>query len=526
MATFFPKTNARPERTDPPRRRRKTGEGSSFAYFLETSRVIAAILFIVTALIVGYLSFIGVSTAGPQLIPNQIAPMRITATQEFSYISQIATERERTKILQQVPPAFRIDMMPYESFAGKIRTLLSEINTLANQVEGIRGSDLRQAIHEFTSEYNRTRPHRINVEDVTILLQHTDEPTRRLLFDNGLVTLREIFREGIYAQDSSLHIGENERFSILNLVRPNGNVVEKTIQSEEQALQFLRINLTGLNVPQEVSIALFRIFRPGIVPNIHFDGQTTEELQQKAVASVEPVRRTVTEGQTMAEPGMVVTPEQHEMLGEYRRFLAEQQQHGFSFHFNELVFHRIFLVFAVLFGAVIYIRIEDRETLMSNGRLALLALVTVGNLFLIWLILYIGNHPLLLDNSNWLSVLPYLAPYSLAPLIVAILIGQRPAIFMTVLISFFAAVMFGNRVEVFAVSFLSSLCAIWFCGAIRVRKTIVQAAGAGGFLVALSAGFFGFSNAQEPLIVGQQMAGAQLAGLVTGIIVAGIIPVL
>lgn len=494
--------------------------------FLETSRAVAFALFVFTALVVGYMSFIGVTTTGPQLLPNQIAPMRITSAHDFTYESKIATERARNKVLRQVPPAFRIDMLPYQSFAEKIRMLLSEINTLADEINHLSGAERTEAIQSFATIYNQTRPHRVNVEDVTILLRHTDAPTRRILFENGLVTLREIYREGIY-EEETLRIEEGgDGFSVLNLVRPDGNVVEKTIQTEEQALQFLRINLIALNVPQEVSIAMFRIFRPGIMPNIRFDETKTDELRQQALAQVEPVVREVSEGQVMLEPGMIVTPEQHEMLSEYRRFLAEQDEHAFSLHFNELIYHRFLLVLAVLFCAVIYIRIEDRETLMSNGRLALLALVAMLNLAFIWIVIYIGNHPLFLDNPAWVSVLPYIAPYSLAPLIVAILVGQRPAIFMALLISFFAGIMFGNRVETFAVSFLSSLCAIWFCQAVRVRKTVVKAAGAGGFLVAVSALLFGLASAHEPLLILRQMLAAQLTGLATGIVVAGIIPVL
>lgn len=525
MVSFFRNTKSRPDRADTGRRRRKTGQHSGFASFFETSRAVAFALFVLTALIIGYLSFIGVSTTGPHLLPNQIAPMRITAAHDFSYVSQIETERARNKVLQQVPPAFRIDMLPYQTFSGKIRVLLTEINALAEKLEGVTGSERTEAIQEFTNQYNQERPHRVNVEDVTILLRHTDAPTRRILFDNGLVTLREIYREGIYAYDTLQLQEGSEGFSVLNLVRPDGNVVEKNIQSEEQALQFLRINLIALNVPQEVSIAMFRIFRPGIMPNVRFDEETTNDLRQKALAQVEPVTRKVTEGQSMVEPGMIVTPEQHETLSAYRRFLASLDEHSFSLHFNELIYHRFLLVLAVLFCAVIYIRIEDRETLMSNGRLTLLALVAILNLIFIWLIIFLGNHPALLD-SNWISMLPYLAPYSLAPLIVAILVGQRPAIFMALLISFFAGIMFGNRVETFAVSFLSSLCAIWFCQAVRVRKTVVKAAGAGGFVVAVSALLFGLASAHEPFLIGRQMLAAQLAGLVTGIAVAGIIPVL
>lgn len=524
--SLFKKTES-PDGVKSSRRRRKTGQHSDFGFFLETSRVVAFLLFIITAGAIGYLSFIGVSSAGPQLLPNQIAPMRITAAEEFSYESRVQTEREREKVRRQVPPAFRIDMEPYQRFSARIRVFLDEINALARDLERVSGAARTQAIQDFTTNYNQTHhPHRVNVEDVSILLRETDENTRRIIFNNGLVTLREIYREGIYAPES-MYLGEGANgFSVLNLVRPDGNIVEKTIQSEEKALQFLRINLIALNVPQEVSIAMFRIFRPGITPNIAFDPVKTEEIRQRALEQVQPIIATVREGQSIVEPGVVVTAEQHEMLSEYRRHLASLDEFSFTFHFNELILNRFLLVLAVLFCAVIYIRIEDRETLRSNGRLSLLALVAVLNLMLIWLIIFMGNHPVLLDNPDWISLLPYLAPYSLAPLIVAILIGQRPAIFMALLISFFAGIMFGNRVETFAVSFLSSLCAIWFCQAVRVRKTIVQAGGAGGLVVAVSALLFGLASSHDLLLVIRQMLAAQTAGLAVGIAVAGIIPIL
>src|SRR5690606_7209338 len=261
-------------------------------------------------------------------------------------------------------------------------------------------------------------------------------------------------------------------------------------QDEEKALQSLRINLIALNVPQEVSIAMFRIFRPGITPNIFFDPEKTEELKRRVLANVEPVIVRVHEGQAMIEPGMLVSEEQHEMLAEYRRHLSSLDERTFAFEFNELIYHRFLMVLTVLLGAVIYIRIEDRETFRSNLRLAILTLVAFLNLGLIWLIVRLGNHPALIDNSEWGAALPFLAPYTLAPLMIAILLGLRPAIFMTLMTSFFAGIMFGIRVETFAISLLSSLCAIWFCQEVKLRKRVVQAGGAGGAVVAISALFF------------------------------------
>jgi cyclic-di-AMP phosphodiesterase PgpH len=526
MSFFRRSDSARSERGDTPRRRRKTGQHSEFAHFLEKSRYVTALLFVLTAVGIGYLSFIGVSTAGPQLLPNQIAPMRIVSNHSFSYESRVQTERLRHEVLQQVPPVFRIDMEPYQTFSGKIRTLLAEINALAEQVETMAGPERAQAIQEFTSRYNLTQPHRVNLEDVAILLRHTDAATRRILFDNGLVTLREIYREGIYAP-SAVHVeGTHEGFSVLNLVRGDGEVTEKTIQNEEKALQSLRINLIALHVPQEVSIAMFRIFRPGIIPNIYFDPDKTEELRERVLENIQPVVVQVDEGQTMVEVGMLVTNEQHEMLSEYRRHLASTEERAFSFDFNELMLHRFLLVLAVLFGAVIYIRIEDRETLQSNIRLAILTLVAILNLGLIWLIIHLGNHPLFIDNTAWGALLPFLAPYTLAPLMIAILLGMRPAIFMALMISFFAGIMFGNRVETFAIALLSSLSAIWFCQEVRLRKRVVQAGGAGGLIVAFSALLFGLVSSYDISLVARQMLVALTSGILTGVVVAGIVPVL
>ncbi len=525
MSVFRKSEAPRPERTEP-RRTRKTGQHSSFVHFLETSRYVAVLLFLLTVIGIGYLSFIGVSTAGPQLLPNQIAPMRVIASHSFSYESRVQTEDLREDLQQQVPPVFRIDMQPYQSFSSTIRTLLAEIDKLAEQVKDLPGPERAQIIQDFTSRYNLTHPKRINVEDVTILLRHTDEPTRRILFDNGLVTLREIYREGIYSPEA-LHLeGTREGFSVLNLVRPDGEIVEKTIQNEEKALQSLRINLIALNVPQEVSIAMFRIFRPGITPNIFFDPEKTEELKGRVLDNVQPVVVQVEEGQTMIEPGMLVSEEQHEMLSEYRRHLSTLDERSFAFQFNELIYHRFLMVLAVLLGAVIYIRIEDRETIRSNIRLAILILVAFLNLGIIWFIIRLGNHPALIDNTEWGAALQFLAPYSLAPLMIAILLGLRPAIFMTLMISFFAGIMFGNRVETFAISLLSSLSAIWFCQEVKLRKRVVQAGGAGGAVVAFSALLFGLVSGHDLTIVARQMLVALGSGVVTGIIVAGVIPVL
>ncbi len=522
---MFFKKSKKGEPREPVRRKRKTERQEGLAWYLETSRFVTVLLFVLTAMVIGWLSFIGVTTAGPPLQPNQIVPMRVVANHEFSYISPLRTERQRNQVARRVPPAFRVDMEAYHGFSDRIRNLLDDINTLARNVEEMTGEDKAAAVDAFVREYNQTQGRRINREDVSILLEQTDSATRQILFENGLVALREIHREGIY-QPGDIHLeGETpDRFSLISLIRADGQVTEKAIQTEEQALQFLRINIIAPNVSQEVSIAMYRLFRPGIVPNIFFDSAKTEELRQRMVENVEPVRVLVEEGQSIVEPGTLLGPEQHEMLNQYRNHLAEIRQSGFGF--NELVYHRLLLVLAVMLGSVVFIRLEDRQSVRSNVRLALLALVACANLGLIWLVINLSNHPLVLENTDWAAAVTYFAPYALSPLIVAVLVGLRPALFMALFVSIFAAIMFGNRVETFAVSLLSGLCAIWACQQVRLRQTVVKAGLFAGAVVAVSALFFGFAGSFDPMTVLRQMGAGLGMGLLTGVTVAGLLPVL
>ena len=118
------------------------------------------------------------------------------------------------------------------------------------------------------------------------------------------------------------------------------------------------------------------------------------------------------------------------------------------------------LVLAMLIASVLYIRIEDKETLLSNGRLALLALVVIINLALVRATYALGGLPFFVGNSSAASLLPFLAPVAIAPLVVAILINAGSAIFMALFVSIFTGVIYGNRLDLLVLTFLASVVAI------------------------------------------------------------------
>ena len=181
------------------------------------------------------------------------------------------------------------------------------------------------------------------------------------------------------------------------------------------------------------------------------------------VATVKPVTVRVEAGRTIVNAGDRVTEDQYEMATAYRTAALEggAAQLGDGLE----LFGRVLLVLAMVLASIIYVRLEDPETLASNVRLGLLALVVIFNLALVRVVYTVGGAEFFLRDPAWASALPYLAPTALAPLIVAILIDAGSAIFMALLISIFTGVIYGNRLDLLVLTFLASMVAIFGCRA-------------------------------------------------------------
>jgi putative nucleotidyltransferase with HDIG domain len=172
------------------------------------------------------------------------------------------------------------------------------------------------------------------------------------------------------------------------------------------------------------------------------------------------------------------------------------------------------------------VRLEDRETFQSNSRLGLLALVVIVNLALVRAVYSLGALEFFARDVAWASILPYVAPSALAPLVVAILIDAGSGIFMALLISLFTGAIYGNRLDVVVVTFLASMVAIFACRDVRRRSRVVRAAGFGGLTVALFALLVGLADQLSVDILLRQMGAGLVSGVFTGIIVVGVLPVL
>jgi putative nucleotidyltransferase with HDIG domain len=507
-----------------PRRVRKTAEVSAMLEFLEKNRAIAALIFIATVAAILLISSVGVSTADLPVLPNQLAAVRIVASTPFSYTSAEKTRIAREQFRNQVPPVYKLDFSPLQQFEKNLRELLAQLEKLEHDYPaGPAQHDARQqALEKIVDDFNASGLYRTSVDDVAMILSIGDAKARFSIIENGVATLHEISNEGVH--NSSLASAQPGAITVFQIIKGNGEIAQRPVQSLDEALTFLRINLAAEGISRETTLALFRVFENGVTPNLVYDPAATQQLQDEALKSLKPVVVSVVRGQTIIEPGTRVTPEQYEMLVALRRFLLASG--NVQMDEDLQLFGRVLLVLAMVWASVIYIRIEDRETLQSNGRLALLALVVIINLALVRLTYSLSGLPYFIEHDTTASILPYTVPTAFAPIIVAILIDAGSGIFMALLVSIFASVIYGNRLDLLVLTFLASLVAIFSCRSLRKRSRVVRAAGLGGLVVAVFALLIGVVNQLRPLAVLEQMAAGLGTGLFTGVAIVGLLPVL
>jgi hypothetical protein len=506
------------------RRQGRATTPSAMAEFLERSPLIAAVIFVLTVAAIVLISSAGVSTVNIPLLPDQIATSRVAALASFKFESAERTRAAREQLLNRVPPVYRLESEPLRRFETAAKQLLAQLAAFEEAHPGPGQSLLnrRPELTAIAEEFNAHGPYHATTEDIAAVLLAGDSRTRAAFFDNGLATLRDIYAQGV--TDSALGSLSPGAAVVFQISRPDGGVTQRPVQTMEDALTVLRVSLVSDAVPRPSAQAVFRLFRFGLTPNVVFDRNATQTRQTAAMNSVKPVAVNVVRGQTILEPGDRVTPEIYEMINAHRQYLRDHSD--FDIREGLTLFGRVLLVLAMVLASLIYIRIEDPETLRSNVRIGLLALVVIVNLALIRANYSLGGAEFFIRDGSWASTLPYVAPTAFAPLIVAILIDAGSGIFMALLISIFTGVIYGNRLDLLVLTFLASLVTIFFGRDARRRGRLVRAAGAGGLTVAAFAALIGIADQTEFDTLVRQMVAGVGTGLLTGVLVVGLLPVL
>ncbi|MEO6875607.1 MAG: phosphohydrolase, partial [Opitutaceae bacterium] len=264
------------------RRGRTPSTRSATREFFDRSRFVAGLIFVATVAAIVLISTVGLTTLNVPVLPNQLATSRVVAATPFTFASLEQTKAAGAQLVNRLPPVYRIDLEPFRRFDAAARDLLSQLERFEREhpANALVLNDPRSQLSSIVEAFNARGPYHASVEDITAVLAAGDAKARAALFENGLAALRDIANEGVH--DDHLGGSNPGDVTVFQLVRPTGEVALRPVQSLEEAMTFLRVNLSVEGLARPSAMALFRFFRTGLTANLAFDRAATEQSEAAA----------------------------------------------------------------------------------------------------------------------------------------------------------------------------------------------------------------------------------------------------
>ena len=185
--------------------------------------------------------------------------------------------------------------------------------------------------------------------------------------------------------------------------------------------------------------------------NLVYSQSGTNEAINSALAQVETPILSYNEGETLIEPGSIVSPLDIERMAAYREVVAAAG--GEAMLLDPLFLARLFLTVFLLIAVYLYMKQGLRDTRKRNRSVAITAVCVLLNLLLIRIIFEIGEIASAASPSLP-SMLPFIAPCALAPILVSVLVGAGPAALSALVVSVCFGIMLDNSIEFMLIAFL------------------------------------------------------------------------
>ena len=514
---FFRKSKDRQRSS---RKDRVKKKDSISALFFKASQVIEAILFVLFLVLLGAICFLGQKPKGPRIILNQAAQSRIVAEFPFKYVSQVHTDAANAAARAEVPPVFERTFEPFDRFNAFIDDLTNGFTK--NQIEfEDEGDEILQAeMLQTASDIAQANGLSFKPEAIDKLSTLIDPRDRSALFEDALSALKSLYEDGIYSAIKTESAGP--QVVVIQLVDEEGRHNLPEARSLDDAIVELRIRINKLSRKSETIRILWAIFREGLKPNLIYSEEGTTRAIDRAIGLLEPELVLFEEGDTLIEPGAMITPSDIERIAKYRS--VEVEKRGNSLVFNKLFIERLTLTAILIIVAFVYIKEGLSEVHKRNRAIAITAVSILLNLLIIRIIMEIGESAFA-DTRPSLSMLPYVAPYALAPILVAVLVGGAPAVLSALIVSVIFGIIQNNSVEFILIAFLSGVIGGFISNNIRKRSKLVRAGLIAGITAGLAGAAIGLLSGFSLTLIGQQTVVALMVGLLTGVLAVGLLPI-
>ena len=438
---------------------------------------------------------------------GQKAPSTVIAAVNFKTVDVARTREKHLEAAASVPPVFTIQMRHLNTDIRSLEKLFQMLGRFQNDAALNQNREaLTKSFHDLLELTDLS----LSAKEIQELLTATDlnhvwtviQATLQRTWENGLVSTSDkdtafkgLATRGLISVLKSTDVPPLER-ELKQLFTP-----EEILPSLVQTIQG---ELSGTKPSEKI---LAQLLGPYIVPNLHYDEQSTSERRSAALRAVEPVLMHIREGTILVEKNEPVTKQILEQLRAHELRLKEMET--VTERSVRVLGNGGLLFLALMICSGIMRRIKP-DLMYQPSNLLLLVLLSLLTLLPSKALLYLSSSTRLIPPG----LVEFMLPLALAPLLATILLGGTMAIVLGFWTSFSTAVLFDNSFVVFVLGLISTVAAARYSRDVVKRSRVFRAGllvGTAGILCTVSLAAL---NQPAPSVIALQA----LAVLVTGLL--------
>ncbi len=449
--------------------KKKTVLGDLFSRsisFKDNIRLQKLVLGIVLFLVIYGLLVLVSMPARFDLTVGRPSPRTIYAPRDF--IDEYTTEQLREQAADNVGEVYDYQPAVLESALRNVNLFFDRVIKIKDDPELER----EEKVELLQDEIPEALP------DSRVEALFTDEGTLRDLQERMNNSIREIFEQGIY---------EDETDSAMRRL------------SREIALYPFNSDLKRI---AEV------VIEPHINQNMFYNAQATEEQREEARGSVEPV--VILRNTLIVSEGEPVTERQLAQLETLGLIMGQQ--------IDYLGYTGLFLLLVIIFILVgIYMHIFVNEVIRSPKLMLLMGLITIITL-------------LFIVAANYFS--GYLIPVAMGVILITVIFGYKLAVIINLVLALLVGLVSGGDFSFILVALMGGLVSIYAVTRLSQRSDLVRAgfyvAGTNAAVIIATYLFFGNVSLEYDSLVsfGYSMAAGIGNGLLSAVVAIGLLPFL
>lgn len=460
-------------------------------------------IFILFSIILFIICFVGQKPIVPTVQVGQRADQSIVAEISFNYSSKLEESQKIHLAETSVSPVYRLNEDEVKSFEEKV-------------------FDLRNMIvsKEPTEGYV---PLHLTEGDMQILRQTAD--MYRML-QKALICFREISAEGII---DTKDLPENHQKVLLSLASDDEDDLDAgKIRSEFEAyIRFMEMMKDDFKGDLNLASVLGKIFSQGLVENLVYDADATKkQVDAKLKSLTLSPPKVVARGEEIVRRGDKITPEMLEKVNNYRKEIILATSFG-DIVKNATSVRKILITCLIIFLAGFFARGTCPEILRRIRVATVFCTIIIIDLLFVRLRSEILQSSWGLENYQTLSsVLPYCLPQAFAALLLTTLCGSSVGILAAFIVSCLSTMIFGGNIEMFFTFLIPSFVGIVLYEKAQFRSNFIRAALLVGVIQALCILIFGVLAKTQLAMLALPTMTALASGILTGILIIGLLPVL